>query len=336
MKMTSLRWIPKVLGMLLFTNSLLAQDFSGVAYGSQARQFVDIYLGQSTCPTPVYFDAHFNGGTTAMPQNITDSLTQNGIAVVSWESLTTIASPADILTGWNDARLMFAWVKANASTYNFDTTNFIIGGSSRGTILSWRQAHLPDPDIKGLYMYNALPGNAWADSTIWYPPGDISVNSPPIFMVYGREPGCSMDPVNPDIHDPLNGFKIQDEYDRLGIGMRDTLIHSISDSANTDRYQYLLAFAFSVIDPCWTVGSEEVKVDSQLQAFPNPFQDHIRFTELPESTEIIICNNLGQVLWQGISPEEIDTQDWPKGIYLIHLRWLNQQKTLKVLKPAAF
>lgn len=332
MKMTPLRWIPKVLGMLLFTNSLLAQDFSGVAYGTQPRQFVDIYLGQSTCPTPVYFDAHFNGGTTAMPQNITDSLTQNGIAVVSWESLTTIASPADILTGWNDARLMFAWVKANASTYNFDTTNFIIGGSSRGTILSWREAHKPDPDIKGLYMYNALPGNAWADSTIWYPPGDIMASSPPIFMVYGREPGCSMDPVNPDIHDPLNGFKIQAEYDRLGIGNRDTLIHSISDSANSDRYQYLLAFALSVIDPCWTVSKEEVSATPALQAYPNPFKDHIRFNELTEGTEIIIHNNLGQVFWRGKVESEINTDDWPRGLYFISYLDGQKQQSFKLLK----
>ncbi|MEM1097102.1 MAG: hypothetical protein AAGJ10_21105, partial [Bacteroidota bacterium] len=41
-----------------------------VPYGPEPRQFVDIYKAASDCPTPGYFDAHGNGGTTNMPSSI--------------------------------------------------------------------------------------------------------------------------------------------------------------------------------------------------------------------------------------------------------------------------
>lgn len=309
-----------------------AQDFDSVPYGTEARQFVDIYIAPSTCPTPVYFDAHFNGGTTAMPASITNSLTSNGISVVSWESLTTIASPADIQTGWDDAALMFAWVKANAATYNFDTTNFIIGGSSRGTILSWKEAHKVDPDIKGLYMYNALP-SVFSDSAIWYPPNDVTADSPPIFFVYAREPGCSTDPVDPDIHDPDNGIIIQNTYDALGIGDRDTLIHSLSDSANSDRYQYLLDFANSVLTPCWTVGIDaEEAVSNRIGVYPNPFDQEITITGLNGNEQFVLQTITGQVLMRGSAVSQMDVGNLNPGIYLLSIEAEGYVETVRLIK----
>ena len=159
-------------------------------------------------------------------------------------------TPEEVETGWADAELMFDWAVSNAETYNLDVSNMVIGGSSRGSILSWRYGHRENPNIKGLYMYNALPGNAWAAPMWWYPPDDVNTASPEIYFVYRREPGCSTDPVNPDIHDPNNGFTIVDEYDNLGIGDRTTLVHSIGETDNSDRYQFLVDFALSVIDSC--------------------------------------------------------------------------------------
>ena len=49
-----------------------------------------------------------------MPSSITDSLISNGINI--WESVPTINNPQDVLTGWNDAEIMFNW--DNTSTYN--------------------------------------------------------------------------------------------------------------------------------------------------------------------------------------------------------------------------
>ena len=64
-----------------------------------------------------------------MPISIVNLLKSKGISIVAWESLTTIKNATDIQTGWDDAERMFSWIKANAAIYNFDTTNFIIGGS---------------------------------------------------------------------------------------------------------------------------------------------------------------------------------------------------------------
>lgn len=222
----------------------------GVKYGDEARQFMDIYKAASNCATPVYFDAHGNGGNTDVPNSLVETLNSNGISIIAWESLTTVSSPTEVETGWSDAELMFQWVIENSGRYNFDTTNFIIGGSSRGSILSWKYGHSGRENIKGLYMYNALPSNAWGFPSWWYPPSDVSTTSPFVFFVYKREPGSSMHPADPDIHDPNNGFRIMEKYDSLGIGNKDTLIHSIGDSTNTDRYQYLIDFALSVIETC--------------------------------------------------------------------------------------
>ena len=180
-----------------------------------------------------------------------------------------------IETAWKDAERMFNWVKENAHTYNLDTTKFIIGGSSRGSIISWKYGHGGDPSIKGLYMYNALPSSIWVDPTWWYPPSEVKSSSPPIFFVYKREPGSSADPVSPDNHDPSNGFTIMEQYDELGIGDRDTLIHSIGTSVNNDKYQFLIEFAQSSLDS-EPIDDPEITLSSgnsgNLQVFPNPFQ----------------------------------------------------------------
>ena len=222
----------------------------GVKYGADTRQFLDLYKAESSCPTPVYFDAHGNGGTTAMPSTIIDDLNALGVTVIAWESLKSVGTPDEVNTGWEDAALMFQWVINNASTYNFDTSQFIIGGSSRGSILSWKYGHSGEAKIKGLYMYNALPSTSWAFPDWWYPPSDVTSISPPIYFVYKREPGSSTDPINPDTHDPNNGIIITDTYDSLGIGDKTTLVHSIGSTNNTDKYQFLVDFTLSLIDTC--------------------------------------------------------------------------------------
>lgn len=229
------------------TEALVAK---GVSYGPESRQFVDIYKPASACPTPIYFDAHGNGGNTSIPDDIVEDLNALGITVIAWESLTSINTPEEVQTGWDDADLMFQWVLDNAESYNFDTSQWIIGGSSRGSILSWKYGHSTEPNVKGLYMYNALPGNAWTFPDFWYPPNDVTLASPPIQFVYKREPGSSIDPIEPDIHDPNNGITIVETYEEFGIGDITNLVHSIGETDNTDKYQFLVDFAISVIETC--------------------------------------------------------------------------------------
>jgi hypothetical protein len=126
----------------------------------------------------------------------------------------------------------------------------IIGGSSRGSVLSWVYGHRPNPNVKGLYMYNALPRTAWAFPDLWLPTENVNNESPPIYFVYRREPGSSTHPINPDIHDPNYGTIIVNKYQDLGIGDKATLVHSIGQTNNTDKYQFLVDFALSVIETC--------------------------------------------------------------------------------------
>ena len=230
-----------------FTEAL---EEKGISYGPESRQFLDLYKPASECPTPIYFDAHPNGGDTELPSSLIESLNGLGITIIAWESLTSINTPDDLNTGWADAELMFQWVLDNSQTYNLDTTNIVIGGSSRGSILSWRYGHRVNPNIKGLYMYNALPAGVWEDPESWIPTEDVQPDSPPVSFVYRREPGCSTDPIDPDIHDPDFGFAIVEAYEDLNIGDRTSLVHSIGETDNTDRFQFLEDFAISVLELC--------------------------------------------------------------------------------------
>ena len=124
----------------------------------------------------------------------------------------------------------------------------IIGGSSRGSIISWIYGHRPNTNIKGLYMYNSLPNPAWASPGSWLPTDNVTIESPPIYFVYNREPGSSSDPIDPNFHDPNNGIIIVNKYQDLGIGDKATLVHSIGQTNNTDKYQFLVDFALSVIE----------------------------------------------------------------------------------------
>ncbi|MEO0508443.1 MAG: hypothetical protein AAF065_01125 [Verrucomicrobiota bacterium] len=218
-------------------------DYPDVSYGPEERQWLNIYTAPSVTPTPVFIYSHSNGATADnISAAIIDDLKAAGISTVSWESLLNLATPNDVATSWNDAELMLAWVKSNANTYNFDVSKLIVGGSSRGTVASWKLAHSNDPAIRGLYMYNALPDQVWSFPETWIPTNDVTESSPPLCFVYNVSP---MDPT--DVHDPDNGFTIVDRYEELDRADRVTLIHSIGTSGDTDRFQFLVDFALTSI-----------------------------------------------------------------------------------------
>lgn len=314
--------------MLMWSVLAYAQDHPKVPYGPETRQFLDIYIAPSECPTPVYFDAHGNGGTTNMPNSTVEALKAAGISIVAWESLTSVNTPGQVETGWTDAELMFAWVKEHAETYNFDTTNFIIGGSSRGSILSWKYGHRPNPDIKGLYMYNALPNGTWADSTWWYPPNEVTVESPPIFFVYRFEPGVTF-----DSHDPKNGLIITDKYESLGIGDRDTLIHSIEYSDNQDKYQFLVPFIRSVIQPCQTVSAKDFnQKKTAFIPFPNPFQNELSIMGLKGGEHITLRNANGASILEADHINRINTTALNPGLYLLTIQTKDHSSIHRLIK----
>lgn len=303
-------------------------DHPHVQYGSDAQQWLDIYIAPSTSPTPVYFDAHGNGGNTNMPNSIVDALKAEGISIIAWESLTAVNTPAQVDTGWTDAELMFAWVKDNAETYNFDTTNLIIGGSSRGSILSWKYGHRSDPNIKGLYMYNALPDAIWADSTWWYPLNEVTVESPPIFFVYKYEPGVTFDG-----HDPDNGIMIMDTYEALGIGDKDTLVHSIAYSSNDDKYQFLVDFILSVIDtnPVLSLNSNVI-AGPIFTAFPNPFRDKLEISGLTGRESFSLSGLHGGIIKREDTLDALHMTELIPGVYFLTIQSKDGQSVLKLIK----
>ncbi len=90
-----------------------------------------------------------------------------------------------------------------------DPDNVIVGGRSRGSIISWRLAQSSHPAIQGIYMYNALPEGTWQNGNDpWV--SDITEDAPETYLVYGPPWG------HPDIHRPDNVIPVQDRYAELG------------------------------------------------------------------------------------------------------------------------
>ena len=135
---------------------------------------------------------------------------------------------------------MFAWVKENAATYNFDINKIIIGGQSRGSFVSWELAHSRDASIVGIYMGQALPGKSFNERLL----EPITKKAPPIFLAYREEPG-----VVGDIHDPAHGLKVLEKYKELGIGDSAKLVHSLNDTKDNEVMQFLPKFVRSLAKP---------------------------------------------------------------------------------------
>ena len=165
--------------------------------------------------SPVYFYAHGNGGNTNL--NLVERTTfyDAGYSVISWESVTTLDSPTDIETCWSDLELVWKWFLENAEEYNFDVNRAVIGGRSRGSICSWKRAHSADPNIVGIYMFNALPDGAWLaldplGEFYFDPEAEVTANSPPAYLAYGPEcPKPILQTCDPDDgHNPRHGQTI--------------------------------------------------------------------------------------------------------------------------------
>ncbi|WP_145271793.1 hypothetical protein [Planctomycetes bacterium SV_7m_r] len=67
------------------------------------------------------------------------------------------------------------------------------------------------------------------------------MQAPPIFLAYRKEPG-----VVGDNHDPAHGQKVVQKYKELGLGSRAELVHSLSDTKNSEVMQFLPKFVRSL------------------------------------------------------------------------------------------
>ena len=205
-----------------------------VSYGAEDRQWLNLYLPSSDKPAPVFIYAHHNGSTADdVKSSWANPALDEGIAILSWESIAKAQGLSDFKKCAEDANMMFAWVKQNATTYNFDVDKIIIGGQSRGSFVSWGLAHSQDASIIGIYMGQALPGKSFNERLL----EPITKNAPPIFLAYRKEPG-----VVGDNHDPAHGLKIVKRYQELGIGDSAKLVHSLNDTQDNQVMQFLPEF----------------------------------------------------------------------------------------------
>lgn len=214
---------------------------SHVSYGPEDRQWLNLYLPSGSEPAPIFIYAHHNGSTADDVQSSWAGPTvAAGTAIVSWESIAQVKGLSDFQTCAADAKVMFAWVKENAATYNFDISKILVGGQSRGSFVSWELAHSLDASIVGIYMGQALPGRAFNERLL----EPITKRAPPIFLAYRKEPG-----VVGDIHDPAHGLKVVEKYKELGIGDSAELVHSLNDTKDNQVMQFLPKFVRSVLKP---------------------------------------------------------------------------------------
>jgi len=214
--------------------------------GDVCRQHLHIAIPDKEGPHPIFLWAHAAGDNADLDEFALGRLTAPGYAVISWESLTGVGGEEGAKQGERDLKRVVEWIKNHRAEYGLDLSQTIVGGRSRGSILSWKLAHKTIDNIKGIYMYNALPNGAWENGAdVWT--DRITNRSAPIVLVYGPAcphpigPNCTEPKPNPlDGHNPRNGATIVQRYDELSLDsfMVDGL--HLRDKKNI--FQYFPAF----------------------------------------------------------------------------------------------
>jgi len=223
------------------------------------RQHLHIFQAPSlnNIPTPVYFNSHGNSGrASGLSKYQMDIFANAGYSIISWESVTTIASIEDIEVCWSDFTVVWEWFQANAVLRNLDPESVVIGGRSRGSVCSWPMAHSQKPAIRGFYMYNALPGASLEEPSPGVPSPLLEVvtaGSPPGYLAYGPEcpkpilQDCAPSPKPGDIHNPRYGQIIVDRYTELGMAAMIQLTDGLTN-AEMDIFDLFPVFAASLDD----------------------------------------------------------------------------------------
>lgn len=208
------------------TGSLSFGDFGPYAFDDPLRQHLHLFQlsSNSQKPSPVLLWAHSNGSEASDlgPSSI-QKIASASFSILSWESASKVSGPEDVQACLSDFEVVWSWYQEHAEEYNLDPNYAIVGGRSRGSICSWQMAHSAKPEIRGIYMYNALPDSVWRNGA-----GDVLVDmvtlqSPPAFLGYGPEcpkpiqQDCVPSPNPNDGHSPRNGQTIVDRYGDLGM-----------------------------------------------------------------------------------------------------------------------
>ena len=219
--------------------------------GDLNRQFLHIQYFPNGTSRGVYIYAHGNGGDADIKFFHRRSVIEAGYAFISWESITTLVTPEENEACQSDHKLVMEWVVANAEKYNLDVSNIIMGGRSRGSIVSWpiAQGNASSYKVKGIYMYGAFPLEELFNESIPNNfPSYVTPESPPIFLAYGPEcpkpieQDCLPSPNEDDIHTPKNGQLIIDAYEDVGLLPWATLKDGMENANITNIMHYFPSF----------------------------------------------------------------------------------------------
>lgn len=240
-------------------------------YGSRSDQWFDLYratrpdgqLVADNNPRPIYIWAHGNGGQAdnAQAQRIWDlTLARERIHYLSWESKSKIDSTKleDLALTYLDLREIVTSIydtvipiADSSSSYvaNIDTSKIYLGGTSRGTVVSWNYSQLQGNKIKGLYFVQALPNLVWR----FMKPSDwVNRKSPPLVLNYQQQYHSK------DFHDAVNGKLVFDAYQAFD---KDCVIrHSMGVGVNTNLYDSLVYILRGGAFP--SVSDREIDVDN--------------------------------------------------------------------------
>jgi len=190
-------------------NQLAIPTYSNIFYGDSIYNWLNIYLTQSNTPTAVYIWAHGNGtNANHFPEDVCNDLKDNNISLISWESISKVENIEDFNKAQNDFYLVMDWVYENAEIYNIDTNKIVVGGRSRGSIISWAYSHEKFKKIKGIYSVQGFPDDSWAFKDFRE---DIQPFSPDMFLTYFSTPTSN------DGHNPANGEQLVAKYQNIGL-----------------------------------------------------------------------------------------------------------------------
>lgn len=246
-------------GLLLFLIPFIAQaqdqsdrtdessfkpDYHLLSY-SDDKPFntLNIYLSDASKRgelTPLYVWAHGNGGSSdSFNEELWIELNAAGISAISWDSISLVQTDEDRVQCENDLLKVMDFIFENSDIYNFDTDKIVIGGTSRGSFITWEYAHLNPEIVKGIYSTGALGDPLlWMDRG-WEPRDAIHKNSPPLVFAYPHELGYG------NIHNPKSGLLIQEKYEELGMAYLARVEHSLN-KRGLNRWAFIADFILAV------------------------------------------------------------------------------------------
>jgi uncharacterized protein (TIGR02145 family) len=240
----------------------VAPDFFHIPYSTEKHNILNIYIAKGTKngpPTPLYVWAHGGGGSRlhTFDPDLWNRLSQSGISAISWGSVDTADSPGEYgLKSRDDFEKVMHFVISNADKYNFDINKIVVGGTSRGSFITWEFSHKNPELVKGIYSTGALGEPVmWRDDLTFLtardPRDEINPNSPPVLFAYPAHLG------DVNIHNPRSGLLIKARYDELGIGHRARVEHSLNN--RNPRWSFIVDFILEVTDEKF---SKEIELDT--------------------------------------------------------------------------